>query len=318
MALPFLLRPKSGMELLVDLTAATSTMVVFALERGNADVFLFLLILLASAFYRRAASWRALAYALCLFAGLLKFYPLSLMILPIRETWRRCLAWTSGMGLVVVALSVLYARQLAVLLPNITTVHRSGFWAANLPSGLPEILRLPVPTIAVSGLSWAVLGAAATTVIFGATRRLCATTDDSDWLMRETDCLVIAAVVFVGCFFAGPNIDYRGIFLLMALPGLYRLATRHRELRWLCTSTIASIVFVMWGEFSRQHIGFLFPDSYWVASELVRWWIVSVLGAVILAFVLRSRTAVDLRLNSAMSRLWPDCLRLSSDPQRRP
>src|SRR5215469_11117 len=60
-------------------------MVVFALERANADVLLFLLALAAGLLSECGLAARIIGYGLVLFAALLKYYPAVVFIILSRE-----------------------------------------------------------------------------------------------------------------------------------------------------------------------------------------------------------------------------------------
>src|SRR5262249_33858264 len=78
--------PQRPWELALVLLATSSTMVVFAVERGNPDLIVFLLATCAGLLALRGPPTRLLSYPIALFAALtLKYYPLTLMILAFRE-----------------------------------------------------------------------------------------------------------------------------------------------------------------------------------------------------------------------------------------
>jgi hypothetical protein len=136
---------------------------------------------------------------------------------------------------------------------------------------------------------------------------------------RQLDFLVAGAALISGCFFASQSVIYRGIFLLLALPGLAELSRQIPTAsgRRLFGSAGPAIVFVLWTPFldeclnlaglsaRLQYIGVSpqtalllhYPNNYnnfpsstwgyglWLASELAWWWIITLLLAVLGAFV---------------------------------
>ena len=68
------------------LAATISTMVVFALERANADILLFILALVAVFLAERGSAARLLGYCVALLAALLKYYPIMLLIMVFPRT----------------------------------------------------------------------------------------------------------------------------------------------------------------------------------------------------------------------------------------
>jgi len=101
---------------------------------------------------------------------------------------------------------------------------------------------------------------------------------------RERILMVIGSAVIVGCFFAGQSIGYRGVYLLLVLPGLTALARlASGVLRPLCLATAIVIVFLMWGECLRHALGGGF--GFWLARELCWWWSVAVMLALVADFL---------------------------------
>jgi hypothetical protein len=114
--------------------------------------------------------------------------------------------------------------------------------------------------------------------------------------------LVIGSAVIVGCFFAGQSVGYRGVFLLLVVPGLLTMSRASRlELRNLGLGTSGIIVLLMWSEclrfalsralerfgMSEALVGQL-QIQFWLLRELSWWWSVSVMLAVLADFVLGS------------------------------
>jgi hypothetical protein len=127
---------------------------------------------------------------------------------------------------------------------------------------------------------------------------------------RTHQFLLVGGVLIVGCFFAGQNIYYRGVFLLLILPGILALTeiSATRSLRRIFSLTTASILCVL-SELTLRHIAAdLFGGSYllledslliyaiWVVKELAWWWLVTVLIAVLIRFAIGSPAWNDLRL----------------------
>jgi hypothetical protein len=111
--------------------------------------------------------------------------------------------------------------------------------------------------------------------------------------------LVIGSAVIAGCFFAGQSIGYRGVFLLLVLPGLLALSrTAHRKLRILGRGAAVVILLLMWGECFRLAL-YRFLEQlgasaaitgslqmeFWLLRELCWWWTISVMLAVVIDFL---------------------------------
>jgi hypothetical protein len=93
--------------------------------------------------------------------------------------------------------------------------------------------------------------------------------------------------VIAGCFFAGQSVEYRGIFLLLVMPGLLTLSRSGvRELRALCLGSAIVIVLLMWGECLRRAFDGGF--GFWLLRELGWWWSISVMLTLVADFLWES------------------------------
>src|SRR6185437_2981829 len=99
-------------------------------------------------------------------------------------------------------------------------------------------------------------------------------------------------------FFAGQNIDYRGIFFIFVLPGLLALARAGGAPRIFFRTAIL-IVFLMWGELFREALQHIAPTnadpiwqtvkaSFWLLRELVWWRVIGVLLGLLIGLVARA------------------------------
>jgi len=289
-------RPSIRREALIMGLTALSPMTVFALERANADVAIFLLVLAGCALERARNPWRFGGYALYFFAGLLKFYPLVLLALIARERRRDALALAAIAGSILLLLVVCNRPELAKALANLPTpsYFTDSFAAVNLPFGLTQILNgVPFrPFIGVLLLATLVALAAART------RRILSLLDHAplDWSPFEAQCLIVGALALVGCFFAGQNFNYRGVYFVLVMPGLLLLrgSARQTEAQQLLAQMIAAVLFVVWeplwlevvhraalalpGNAPRLFVETLF----WLGRELVWWWLITGLAAIVL------------------------------------
>jgi hypothetical protein len=105
----------------------------------------------------------------------------------------------------------------------------------------------------------------------------------------------MGALLLMACFFAGQNVDYRCVFFVLVVPGLVHLhrSVRNTAIRRFGAQMIAAALFLMWGEFFRcalhaaftPHNGLNLPEVYfWIGRELVWWWLVAGLAAVVLLY----------------------------------
>jgi len=297
-ALAAVLRPGSPRELALGLAAGLSGMVMFAMERGNIDSIIFLLCAGAAVLWGGGMAVRMLAYAVMLLAGLLKYYPLVLLGLAMRERVAALLAVAAAAAAVLLGFWLHFGGSIR---ESIARVARGSpfhdlFAARNLPDGLAHLAEAAVPgsaagvaaAVFVPLLAWAGLAAWRHAGKLGA--------PDLDGL--DARLLLSGAALLVGCFFAGQSIGYRGIFLLLVLPGVARGPAPARM--------VAAVLALMWGESVRVAVLALAPAIglpeavtsvlfmiYWIGRELLWWWLIGRLGGILLAF---ARTAPLLRL----------------------
>lgn len=312
LSLTLLPPPRRPLEVALMLGATFSTMVAFALERANPDILLFVLVLAAGLCAECKLATRILGYIAVLLAALLKYYPIMALILIFRER----ISIFVGIVLVVVGtIAVFCAQYYAELLrglPNIPNgpYYTDLFAAKNLPFMVgvlvehlaePSSLAAPVGSITTGGLYAALVAAC-----IARCRRLlrceelCAALASLPRLDRVL--LVIGSAVIAGCFFAGQSIGYRGVFLLLVIPGL--LATSRSsspDIRKLGLGASMVIVSLMWGECFRLGIERRFEHAggfellvgyvkilFWLIRELGWWWTVSLMLAVLTDFFSKS------------------------------
>ena len=283
--------PSDGPFCLVVATGAVlSWATVFAAERGNTDLLMFAGAVLFARLLTQSAPWRGVGYALVLCAGLLKFYPLALLALAVREPRR--IAWRVGL-LGALALSAFVARfdaELTRIGANMaSSPFGDMFGARSLPFGVPLLFgRTPIRDAsgvyvaagalgpAMTAWAWAVCAAISAACVLAAILR------GRDPALREMlgrlppaarSLLLVGAVLCAGCFFGHQNIGYRAVLLLLVLPGLLALArvAPGRRARLVIRSTGLLIVLVLWdGVVSRSISGWFVMQGAW-------WWIVTVL-----------------------------------------
>lgn len=234
--------------------AVPSTMVCFALERNNIDVWIYLLaaagILLA---IRPAGRWAG--YAIFLFAGLLKYYPFILFGLALREKPRIFVAIAAAAAAALAIFCLTFRHELAEAMPNIPvgSPFADFFGLNNIPLIFAACLRR------VTGLSARTAAPIAVILRLGLTVLLCrfaltlaekpALAAGFRALSRaEQTWLVAGALIICGCYVFGQSVGYRGIYLLIVLSGLLTLR-RHisdPRLRRTIAYTAISIVPLMW------------------------------------------------------------------------
>jgi hypothetical protein len=289
--------PQRAVELLLMLAATLSTMVVFALERANADVVLFLLALAAGCLAERGPAARMIGYGLALLSALLKYYPIMVLVVLFRER----IAVFAAVALAATgALAVFWAGYHVEIVRGWAEISTGPyntdlFAAKNLPfligllvenAAAPSRFGAAVGWVVTAGLYGGLAGAALSICRrvsrFAELRAAIAELPDGERVL-----LAIGSAVVAGCFFAGQSIGYRGIFLLFVMPGLLALSRSGvRELRALCLGSAIVIVLLMWGECLRQALDGGF--GFWLLRELGWWWSVSVMLALVADFLRQS------------------------------
>ena len=286
---------------LVELPAIVLTTfsyaVCYAAERANADILLYLMALGAGLLLLRRDQARFFAYPVIVLAGLLKFYPLALLVLALRERRRAFLAIAVATGLATGAALLAVLPQLREMAANIPrNFLRDAFGGDILPSIMAcaagehadDCASLPdhpgQAALANYFVTWiicltgAALLARAVLRLDGFARELAALGE------AETLFLAIGGIVVAGCFFAGRNVDYRQVFFLMTVPGFLALTrAAARPVRRLAAATLVLIVFLMWKE--AIHVWWdgagLNPVLLFVLREVAFWAVIAVLLAVL-------------------------------------
>jgi hypothetical protein len=294
--------PRSAKELLPRLAVTLSPVTAYAVERGNIDLLIFLLATAAGVLLLGPLRRRVVAYATIVFAGLLKIYPLALMVLTLRER-RRAFLWVNGAAAATVVATYLYFHaEVVKLLPNIPNggAFRDSFGAHILPdlivakvgiSTHPRLAHL-VKLSTFAALFLAMAGWFSYMVRWRDFRIALARLSDPEKIF-----LLIGAALIGGCFFAGSNIGYRGIYLLFTLPGLLAIARMEADVnvRRLAVQECVLVVALAWAGFFTWHGFFAEILASWVGEvpggRLVRflwllsdiaWWQVATLSIAIL------------------------------------
>ncbi|HTV88851.1 MAG TPA: glycosyltransferase 87 family protein [Stellaceae bacterium] len=296
-SLAWLLRPRTGRELAIFAVAVFSPTTVYALERANNELVIFLLVLVAGVLQARSRAARLCSYALIVGAALLKYFPAVLLSLAARERRRDALCVAGGAMLAAALLAVAYRDVLGTALANIPSLsyYTDSFSARNLPFGLATGLpMLADPRPFAIGLFAVMTGLALVWL-----RRAVTLLDRAGlvWTGAEARFAAIGGLLLTGCFFAGQNVDYRGIHFLFALPGLLllRASAAPPAARRFLSRLVAAALLLMWEEFFRQALLAAFAAQpgdrvamvFWVGREWLWWWTISGLAAVALCYLKR-------------------------------
>ncbi len=298
--------------------ATVSTMVCFALERNNIDVWIYLLAVAGGLLMVHGGRLRAVAYAVFMLAGLLKYYPLALFGLAMRERPERFFL-------------------IAILSVVVTGLFTVEFWSEileesrNIPSGSPygDLVGITNIPMAVSIMATPVLGGADHLgAALSVSVRVLLTGFVSIWAIvtvrragftqaifempdKQSIWLIMGCLIMGFCYVAGQNVSYRGIYLLIVLSGLLALqrVTQTKAMMDDLSFAILSVVVLMWMEAIRLWLTLAFEAlnaSYglrlsihviaWLGREFLWLNLERIMLAVIISFVVTSLTGKSLNL----------------------
>jgi hypothetical protein len=302
--LPFIFRPRSVAELAVAIVASASQAVLFALERANTDAQILTLVA-AACFLGTRFRWARMAqYGAAVLGTLVKFYPALLLILALRER-PRAFAWVFAVSFLLLGgFAWFYWADIGRALSHLPSVTYTGdmFGAFILPRLLHKSIGLPWVA------AYAMMAAAAVLLCWMIVRLvqgLRASPVQPDFSDRSGLLLLCGSVTIFGCYWVESNVAYRAIFLLPVLPRLVamrRTASGGKLARWLLWAIILTLG-CLWADTMRTNLLDLtkwiygdvpLPERRWPMTVFfllreARWWyVVGVLGAFLVCFVLQS------------------------------
>lgn len=298
---------RSWKECWIRTLATISTVTVFGIERTEFDLPIFLIAMAGILLLLRASRVRFAGYALLVFAAFLKYYPAMLMLLAAGERFRTAVwiaAATVSAALIFLVPTMGLTQQALGMAPVGSPFAEEFFGARNLPLGFTLIAAGPLPLTndALLRIPLSLSGqiAAGLLLMFVALtvwRRMRTDVRQLSLLSdAELTFLVAGCVVMVGCFFAVQNAGPRAVFLLMTLPGLLMLA-RADDAGRRPMLLVYGVLFVLWAglfyglvsEFTERYEAFAVMNFfYWLARELVWWWVMARLASLVIAFLWRS------------------------------
>lgn len=242
---------------LLPMTAAlASPPLLFALERANVDILLFLFLFLACL----AGGW--VAGGLITIAGTLKIYPIVAVVSIIDDRRR---SWIPA-ALAVLLFGVFCLSPLANW-QGVVGHHTQAAFSSFGHQVLPEFLG---ETLSKRGIKIEKLLRVSAVLIFAALMVV------TSWLVhlvpsvgaseseRDRRLIVCSMAVFLGCFAMGYNFDYRHIHCLLTIPALSAIASRHR---WICLEGLylALVLCGLWLTYDPHH------TISRATQELVEW-----------------------------------------------
>ena len=317
-SISFLPPARSWRDAILMALATLSTMVVFALERNNIDVWIYLLIFAGGLLFGAKFLSRCVSYALFLLAGLLKYYPMILFLLALRESPRRF--WAIGLSsFAVLVLFVLgFWQELREAMPNVPGGSPFGdmVGVVNIPL---MVSQLAWPTHQAATMARLLCALVLIAVLLVSAYRLAARRDFAAGFARlpesESIWLVIGCLVMGGCYFLIQSVGYRGVYLLLVLSGLLALrrVSGDSALRDELGHITLAVVAIMWMEgvrhwadaLARGLTGSEAPNvelAVWLIRELLWLYLARAMVAVVMSHVAQSNLGRALFKHSSLLR----------------
>ena len=269
-----------------------SSAVVFAIERGNNDLVLFALATGAATLSCRAPGLRLVGYALAMLAGLLKYYPLTLMSLAARERPARFAAVTVASLVIVAVFLLTMGHDLVRALKLIPIGGWFGdmFGSSTLPGGLSREYGLSPGVTSALRVSLSVIALGAGLVI-ALRPSLTAAFERLTDLERAT--LLAGGLLILSCFFTAQNIGYRALHLVLTLPALTAMSTIPLRSGWLWRVTTGTVLALLWAQgwrnwFLSQDEGRPVFIGGWLLREALWWWTITMMIALVAGLLVRS------------------------------
>ena len=219
---------------LIYATALCSPAVMLGVERGNVDILLFAMIVVAGLLMRRTRDGPPIAATLILTAGILKLYPIAaigmLVLLPRRKALA-CVAAVAGLFAIYAAATLGDIRTIERVVPQDNYysygVHIAGGWLASIvgPGRVWDVALLTAVlagALALRGTLRRRFGTQATTTL------------DLFWA---------GAGIYAVTFALGRSFDYRLAFLLLTIPQLIRWASAGQVFP---IATLTAILLTLW------------------------------------------------------------------------
>jgi len=313
LALAILPAPLNLAEFLFRTAAAVSATTAYLLERANFDIIVFLLVLAGTLCLRHGRPARAGAYAIFLLATALKFYPVFLLAMIVRERRPAAVALFALAAILLAADLIYFHTETAGAIHIIPRIDpfKESFGAMDIPIGLSLLFSAPdsfagrallyyinpyhpygpeLITIIAVKLAAVLAGCLAASLSAGRYRAATAAPDQA-----VLPFFTAGAILIAGCFFGAENAGYRAIFLLLTMPCLCRMleassGAARAGLRLL----LSAIVLLLW-QAALYHSGLwlmqtlfgtglyvFYGIGFWAAKEFLWWWVVVQLLAILL------------------------------------
>jgi len=270
-------------------TAMTlSPPVFYALEQGNFDLVIFILVCIGVCVLQRRP---AIGFGLFTLAAGAKFYPVALFSLILRERLQKFLGvmMVLSAGILVFLFCFAPGTAAAIAILPLSQPFRATFGAIDLPLGIrllhlsshhmPSIkpyypyMSLTTSQHVLHAIAFVLNFLAIICGIVMAPRYRPAL---ADLPTAEKNYLWAGLCLITFCFFATQNVAYRSIFLLLAVPGLWRITAQQSRY-----GLPLAVLALMWEAVPRQLLTYLAPwigplpaVMVWLLREFLWWWVI--------------------------------------------
>jgi hypothetical protein len=285
---------------LITLATISST-TMFALERANIDLLMFVMAMLV-------VRLRFIGYAVGLLAGMLKFCPIVLLVGAVRERAVVCFAiWALALGAIGLwfALDGTEIRRAIANIGSNSPFDDNVFGAQNLPFGIAAVLGLPRSGAMALEVLLLLLMLMAGLAIALARRVLIDVLTEA-----EAAHLLIGAALLVTCFATAQNVSYRAIYFLFVLPALMAswrgAAWVAVLLMWNSGLRLAINRAAAWFGISTAPDGVL-HSAIWLLRELAWWAMITLLAALLLRLLWESQAVRQAAMWGGQHELWRRC-----------
>jgi len=310
-------KPGSRAEAWGRTAMAVSPGSLMALESANIDLIVFAILLLCLVFFRTGAG-RIMGYLVFTLLAMVKFYPGVVLILALRENFKRLVIAGAFTAAILVAFALRYRHDIGVAYAMVPSgpPFSDIFGAFNLPFGLMLLAYMPHITMPPDqaqiliamhhpgadrqvGLGIEILSALSIALAWRGRGRYAALVKNLAPPLQVT--LVAGAALMAGCFLLAQNRDHRTLFLILTAPGLYAmLAPAQGHTKRAVQGMILGSLLLMCESVLRDTVAafvtFLLPGGiaafvqigFWLLREGLWWWVITQFIAIVMSFALCS------------------------------
>jgi hypothetical protein len=240
-----------------------SPAVMLAVERGNNDILIFCLLIVAIGLLKERGRTRSLAYMAIGAASILKFYPIVAIASALREGPRRAVLVLSLVLGTFLAYIVATWKDVELIISTVPRTDSISYGRSVLFIALERgyHLRLPHGASIVAALL----------VCLSAYFLAHLTSGPDRSASTHLDGFRIGASIFIGTFLLGSSWNYRLLFLLLVVPQLLEWIKTEGNSDRLAKWVLGGVLFTLWSSFlSRWSAAGLGPAIFLV-KESVNW-----------------------------------------------